>query len=61
MGEQESLNPHLPSTDVHDTDQEKELVEVTKSAAAENVSNIRNYYVTLTGPLTTSFYPSYRK
>ena len=59
MGEQESLNPHLPSTDVHDTDQEKELVEVTKSAAAENVSNIRNHYVT--GPLTTPFYPSYRK
>ena len=59
MGEQESLDPHLPSTDVHDTDQERELVEASKSAAAENVSNIRNHYVT--GPLTTLLYSSYRK
>ena len=59
MGEQESLDPQLPSIDAHDTDQEKELVEVTKSAAAESVSSIRNHHVT--GPLTTPFYPSYRK
>ena len=48
MGEQESLDPQLPSTDAHDTDQEREL---TKSAAAESVSNIRNHYVT--GPSIT--------